>query len=53
MATACWAARCSSVGSEDLVVSDRWAKWDGFQEELVDIVVGTVCFEDHDSLEGR
>lgn len=53
MATACWAARCSSVGFEDLVVSDRWAELDGFREELVDIVVGTVCFEDPDSLEGR
>ena len=35
------------------MVSDRWAESDDFQEELVDIVVGTVCFEDLDSLEGR
>ena len=53
MAIACWAARCSFVDFEDWVVSGQWAESDGFREELVDIVVGTVCFENLDSLEGR
>lgn len=53
-AIAYWLAHCSFVvGFENSGVSGRRAEPDDSREELVDIVVGTVCFENLDSLEGR
>ena len=53
MAVACWAPRCSFVGSEDFVVSGRRAESDDFPKELGDIVAGTACCGKLDLMRGR